>query len=142
MRSPETGSLHFYAGNKATNNACSVRDFTAKDRRIQRGLELLRQCHPVQLEDIARSLHLSTSRLRHLFKKELGMSPRHCLKLFRLEQGKELLENSFLSVKEITAVVGVNDVSHFVRDYKRFYKQTPSQTRAGSGRVTPHRVRR
>jgi hypothetical protein len=43
---------------------------------------------------------------------------------------KQLLENSYLEVKEVTAVIGVNDVSHFVRNYKAIYHQTPSQTRA------------
>ncbi len=57
------------------------------------------------------------------------MSPKHYLRLARLEQAKELLEHSFLRVKEITALVGVNDVSHFVRDYKALYGHTPSQTR-------------
>jgi transcriptional regulator GlxA family with amidase domain len=51
------------------------------------------------------------------------------VKLLRLEKAKYLIENSFLEVKEIAAAVGIGDVSHFVRDYKCFYGETPSQTR-------------
>jgi transcriptional regulator GlxA family with amidase domain len=102
----------------------------ATDPRIRRVVELLKQTHPVTVSEIAPLLNLSVSRFRHLFKKELNVSPTHYLKLARLERARELLENSFLRVKEITALVGANDVSHFVRDYKAFYGQTPSQTRA------------
>jgi len=83
----------------------------------------------IEIANIAVCLNLSTSRFRHLFKEELGISPNHYLKIVRLEGAKELLENSFLRVKEITALVGSNDVSHFVRDYKAFFGETPSQTR-------------
>lgn len=50
-----------------------------------------------------------------------------------MERARQLLLNSFLSVKEIAGVVGINDISHFVRDYKALYGQTPSQTRSCSG---------
>jgi AraC family transcriptional regulator, arabinose operon regulatory protein len=117
---------------KAARNVRSACDLVAKDPRIQRALELIKQGHPRQIGDIATYFNLSSSRFRHLFKKEVGMSPKHCLRLVRLERAKELLENSFLRLKEVTAVVGVNDISHFVRDYKMLYGQTPSQTRARS----------
>lgn len=111
-------------------NAWSVHLLKAKDPRIQHAVRLLQQCRAIEVDEIASSLNLSKSRFRHLFRDELGISPRGCLRLVRLARAKELLETSFLRVKEITTLVGVNDVSHFVRDYKVFYKQTPSQTRA------------
>ena len=42
-----------------------------------------------------------------------------------MERAKELLETSFLSVKEIAHRVGLNDESHFVRDFKMIYGLTP-----------------
>jgi len=108
-----------------TREVRSVLDRPAKDPRIQRSVDLLRQTHAVQVDEIAASVNLSASGFRHLFKKALGVSPGH-----RLEHAKELLQNTFLTIKEITVLVGVNDVSHFVRDYKAFYRQTPSETRA------------
>ena len=140
MRRSEQDSCHFTKAERAAK-ARSVRDLTAKDPRIRRALELLQQTHKLQLGDISTALNLSGSRLRHLFRQELGMSPKHYLRLARLEQAKELLEHSFLRVKEITALVGVNDVSHFVRDYKALYGQTPSQTRALPGSA-PRRIPR
>ncbi len=108
----------------------STYDLVARDSRIQWALRLIWQNRAVHITDIAKSLNLSDSRFRHLFTEELGICPRDYLRLARLERAKDLLENSFLRVKEVTALVGINDISHFVRDYKAIYKQTPSQTRA------------
>ena len=51
------------------------------------------------------------------------------LKTYRLEKACELLETTLLSIKEITAQVGVKDESHFMRDFKKSYSVTPSQYR-------------
>src|SRR5260370_23814007 len=104
-------------------------DFTTRDPRIRQALEIIEMSYPVEIGPIASKLNLSDSRFRHLFKKELGMSPSHCIMLLRLRRAKELLESSFLRVKEVAALVGATDISHFVRSYKMLYGQTPSQTR-------------
>ncbi|SRR5260370_4966611 len=109
------------------------RNLATRDPRIRRALELLQETHEVRFGQIASNLNLSGSRFRHLFKKELGMSPRHYARLVQLEKAKDLLKNSFLTVKEVAALVGVNDMSHFSRDYKVQYRQTPSQTRMSLG---------
>jgi len=57
------------------------------------------------------------------------MPPGRWLKLLRLGRAKQLLENSFLTVKEVIALVGINDMSHFDRDFRNVYGQTPSQIR-------------
>ncbi|HTG95358.1 MAG TPA: helix-turn-helix domain-containing protein [Pyrinomonadaceae bacterium] len=81
------------------------------------------------LSELAKSVNLSVWRLSHVFRSDLGMSPIKYLKLLRLEKAKYLLESSFLSVKEITYRVGINDESHFVRDFKKAYGNAPSQHR-------------
>jgi len=79
--------------------------------------------------EVAALLHLSSSRFRHLFKQETGITPRRYIKQLRLQEAKQLLETSPLSVKEVTARVGVNDVSHFVRDFKAAFGLNPSELR-------------
>ena len=51
------------------------------------------------------------------------------IKVLRLKQAKELLETSFLTVKEITLKVGFNDESRFIQDFKKAYGLTPAQYR-------------
>ena len=115
-----------------------------QDPRVREGLKFLCQDKTPRLNEVASRLNLSTSRFRHLFKKEVGISPKHYVLLLRLQWAKNLLENSHLQVKEVTAAVGVNDVSHFVRSYKAVYQQTPSQARGlgldGSGSKSPSAV--
>lgn len=107
----------------------------AEDRRILRALHIIQSTQPVRPEAIARLLNLSISRFRHLFKKETGISVGRFQKQLQLTRAKELLRTSDLSVKEITAIIGIGDVSHFSRDYKALHKQTPSQTRESSDRI-------
>lgn len=49
-----------------------------------------------------------------------------------MERARYLLETSFLSVKEITHTVGLNDESHFVRDFKKAYGTPPARYRKRS----------
>jgi transcriptional regulator GlxA family with amidase domain len=99
------------------------------DPRIRMALEFLEGFTGAELHEVASKLNLSDSRLRHLFKKELGIPPSHYLALSRLARAKTLLENSLLRVKEVATLVGAGDISHFVRSYKILYGVTPSQTR-------------
>ncbi|MDQ1524115.1 MAG: AraC family transcriptional regulator [Pyrinomonadaceae bacterium] len=81
------------------------------------------------LNDMARAVNLTSFHFCHLFKAETGSSPAKYLKALRLERARELLETTFLSVKEIRALVGLNDESHFARDFRAVYGLTPQQHR-------------
>ena len=82
------------------------------------------------LTEFAQSVNLSVWRLSHIFKSDVGTPPIKYLKLLRMERAKGLLESSFLSVKEIAFRVGLNDESHFVRDFKSTYGYSPTTYRA------------
>src|SRR5215213_2459329 len=84
----------------------------------------------LSLGEFAQSVNLSVWRLCHIFKSEVGMPPIRYLRLLRMERAKDLLESSFLSVKEIAFQVGLNDESHFVRDFKSTYGYPPALYRS------------
>jgi len=79
--------------------------------------------------ELARIVRLSSSRFNHLFTAETGFSPSQYLKALRMEKAKVLLESTFLNVKEIMTSVGLSDLSHFVRKFKKLYGITPSEYR-------------
>ena len=83
----------------------------------------------ITVADIAQSVELSPSRLFDLFKAQVGMSPFRYLKNARLERARQLLEATLLNIKVVAAVVGYNDCSHFMRDFKKAYESTPSEYR-------------
>ena len=80
----------------------------------------------LSLSEFAQSVNLSVWRLCHIFKSDVGMPPMRYLRVLRMERAKDLLESSFLSVKEIAYRVGLNDESHFVRDFKSTYGSSPA----------------
>lgn len=80
----------------------------------------------LSLSEFAQSVNLSVWRLCHIFKSDVGMPPMRFLRVLRMERAKDLLESSFLSVKEIAYKVGLHDESHFVRDFKATYGSSPA----------------
>ena len=84
----------------------------------------------LSLGAFAQSVNLSVWRLCHIFKSDVGLPPIRYLRLMRMERAKDLLESSFLSVKEIAFQVGLNDESHFVRDFKSTYGFSPALYRS------------
>lgn len=80
--------------------------------------------------DLAKSVNLSRYYLCHLFKRETGLSLLEYLRAVRMGRAKHLLETTFLSVKQITTIVGFGDESHFVRDFKARYGLSPVAHRA------------
>lgn len=86
----------------------------------------------IPLNELVRHVNLSPSHLQRLFKAEVGITTFRYMKLLRMERAKYLLESGFLSVKEIMKTVGINNRSHFVKDFKRLYGRTPTQLRLRS----------
>lgn len=80
--------------------------------------------------ELARQVNLSPSRLRHLFKVERGISPAQYLRLLRVRKAQELIETTFLSVKEIRSRVGFDNKSRFARNFKQVYGVTSAQYKA------------
>lgn len=78
---------------------------------------------------LADTLRLSPSRLRHLFREETGMSFRKYLRLVRLRRAKHLLETTLLRLDEIAEQVGIQDISHFVKDFKKQFGLPPESYR-------------
>lgn len=101
------------------------------DPRIQMVIAIMKNDlnRGVSVEDIARSVNLSSSRLRHLFKGETGNSPAHYLKTLRILEAKELLETTFLNMKQIMSKIGVHDKGQFAKDFKKIYGVNPAQYR-------------
>jgi transcriptional regulator GlxA family with amidase domain len=85
--------------------------------------------------DLAARVKLSPSRFRDLFSAQTGMGPLQYLQRLRLRRARLLLERTFLNVKEVMAIVGYNDASHFSRDFRREHGVAPSSLR-GRGLTT------
>src|SRR3954468_2436180 len=85
---------------------------------------------PLTVRELAALVNLSPSRFRTLFAAQTGLAPLRYLQRLRLRRARLLVERTFLSVKEVMALVGYNDPSHFARDFRRQHGAPPSSFRA------------
>ena len=103
------------------------------DRRVQAVIDYMEKdlSRPFQLEAVACLVNLSPSRLQHLFKTDTETSPAKYFKSLRLRRARELIETTFLTTKQIMIRLGINDESHFVRDFKDTFGLPPAHYRRG-----------
>jgi AraC family transcriptional regulator len=94
---------------------------------MQRHLE-----QPLRIGEFAALVNLSPSRFRTLFAAQTGTAPAQYLQRLRLRRARLLIERSFLSVKQVMALVGYNDPSHFARDFRRQHGAPPSAFRGSA----------
>ena len=86
---------------------------------------------PVELsvENLARSMGLSTSRFAHLFSLHTGVTPARFIRETKLRKAARLLATTRVFVKDVARRAGFYDISHFVRDFRRCYGLSPSDFR-------------
>lgn len=83
----------------------------------------------ISLEQMAEYINVSSFYLSKLFKEEKGITFINFISDKRLEKARQLLEDTELSIKEITAEVGYNDQNYFSRIFKNKYGVSPKEYR-------------
>lgn len=84
---------------------------------------------PVQLAELAEKTHFSLYHFIRVFKKETGETPHEFLTRCRINQSKNLLVATQLSVEETAQQVGYGDVNTFIRAFRRLTGTTPHRYR-------------
>ncbi len=82
------------------------------------------------ITEMAQMLHMSPYYFSRLFKQSTGLTPHQYLLKCRIEQAKQLLKTTNLSIATIATQVGFVDQSHLARHFKRQVGFLPSQFRA------------
>lgn len=106
------------------------------DRRIRRVKSVLDEQYrdPPSIHDLAGMVGLSSSRLAHLFRDEVGMSIRSYVVERRLQMASLLIVQTDERISQIAYSVGFNDVSNFNHSFKRRFGASPGQYRAAHDR--------
>jgi AraC-like DNA-binding protein len=99
------------------------------ERRVLKTVEMVEAGTTFAIRDLAAELRLSPAYLRRLFKNETGVCMGEWLSERRLQRAAYLLSNSYLSIKEITHVVGYEHTSSFIRAFERRFLQAPARYR-------------
>lgn len=85
------------------------------------------------MAELAGYCHTSPRTLLRRFQEALGISPIQYVQQLRVERAKALLETTKLSLEEITARCGYEDVSSFSKIFKRWAQVTPREYRQRFG---------
>lgn len=85
-----------------------------------------RLCEPLRLQELARSVGCSPHHLSRLFSKAAGETLSAHLRGLRLERARELIEGGMSNVSEAAMEVGYSSLSHFSREFRRYYGRPPA----------------
>ena len=128
-RSLEANGVKPSFSNVAAAKAALLRfnafETTAQQERIRKVLQVIESSNPCTIHDLAVEFKLSDSRLEHWFKQQTGVCLGRLLTEQRLRKAADLLENSYMSVKEVACAVGYQHASSFVRAFERSFAQSP-----------------
>ena len=98
-----------------------------KIRRLKKILSFMQENfeHHISIKEAASVCSLSESRFMQMFHQETGMSFVQYLNDLRLESSAAQLKNTTKSVTEIAFENGFDNISYFIRQFKRKYHCTP-----------------
>ncbi|HEY5584964.1 MAG TPA: AraC family transcriptional regulator [Ruminiclostridium sp.] len=83
----------------------------------------------IDMDEFSNAMYINKFDLIRKFKKHIGITPYEYLIKFRINQSKNFLESTDLSITEIAESVGFEDCSHFIKMFKQYEKTTPLQYR-------------
>ena len=83
----------------------------------------------VNLEQCAAMVNLSLGRFAHLFTKQVGLSPYRFILSLRIDEAKDLLVNSSMSVNDVARQIGFSDPCYFSRIFRKYAGCSPKEYR-------------
>lgn len=84
---------------------------------------------PLSLESLSALVGIGPRQLNRLFQTELGQSTMAFYRDLRLEQAKNLVEHSVMSLTNIALATGFASSAHFSRCFRDYFKMAPSEMR-------------
>ncbi len=85
---------------------------------------------PLDREEIAEAVGLSTRQLERLFRKYLNSTPRKYYFGLRMQRARILLRQTSMSVLDVALACGFVSASHFAKCYREFFGHSPRRDRA------------
>jgi AraC-like DNA-binding protein len=83
----------------------------------------------IYISDLAELLNMSEDNLFKFFKALTGKTPVSYINLYRIEVAKELLRDLSLPLTEICFSVGFENMSYFIKTFKKYKDCTPNEYR-------------
>lgn len=80
----------------------------------------------ITVEKLAKVCHVSQSYFSRLFSKEMGESFSNYISKLKIKWSKNLLEETDLTINEISEDLGFNETGYFIKIFKKYEGVTPS----------------
>ena len=115
--------------------------FAGKTQTAHREVELVKQYiyrnygSELRIDMLADMVHLAPSYLSTVFKKETGQNLSKFIKAYRMEQAKDMLENSMTKIVDISVACGYPNVSYFCSSFREFFGVSPQKFRESGGQA-------
>ena len=102
---------------------------------VQRGLRLIAEgaLDDENVERLAERLGVTARHLRRLFTRHVGASPLAVAHTQRLHFAKRLIDETTLTMQEISVAAGFGSVRRFNDTFRKTYGRTPRELRRGRG---------
>ena len=84
---------------------------------------------PLSIEELAQLCQTSQRQLQRLFRRNLGLTPEQYYVTVRLGRARRLLQQTTMSVMDITVACGFCSPCHFSRSYRALFGHAPSHER-------------
>ena len=109
----------------------SSHDARHGDELIADGQQYIRQhfSQTIDFKALAQALGVSSRTFQRRFHKASGYTPLQYQQLLRVNNARDLLQQSNLNIQEIAELTGYVDASHFAAVFRRFCEQTPQAYR-------------
>ena len=94
---------------------------------VNRAAELIRHSKGIKIEDLPDQVFISQRQLQREFKDKLGISPKHYLRITRINEVIRLLDdNHAMDLTSVAYHCGYFDQAHFINDFKSITGKNPT----------------
>jgi AraC-like DNA-binding protein len=94
---------------------------------VNHAAEIIRTNKGIRIEDIPKRVLISQRQLERQFKYKIGISPKHYLRITRINEVIRLLsENHVLDLTSVAYHCGYFDQAHFIHDFKKITGSNPT----------------
>jgi AraC-like DNA-binding protein len=124
-------TIFFQIYNKYLKENNTKRKYSCKIEKIKGVLDYINMSYQeeITLDSLSNVANLNKFYLCRIFREVLHLSPIEYINKIRVEKASELLRNTDMSISEIAFEVGYNNISYFIKNFKKFMNITPLQYR-------------
>jgi AraC-like DNA-binding protein len=89
--------------------------------------EAIRQTKSLKMKDLPNQVYISMRQLDRQFKEQIGISPKHYMRITRLNEVRRLLNNNCrMDLTSVAYHCGYSDQAHFINEFKSFTGELPT----------------